>query len=398
LGYHARYIKLNTCYGVTAISSRSTSPPGRNRLLALITLVLSLVVALAAAEWVLDYQRQYIEASDRMDSGMMLYDPKLGWRLSPGWTGAHHHYDFDVEYSVNRLGFRGVYTGATDGRTTAVLGDSFTFGLGVNDGQTFVQQLNDAADTFLNLAVPGYSTDQQVLQIGERIGLFKPDRVLLVVYLANDLFDNLQLYPLQADFAKPRFRLDQQGRLLLENTPVPRQPKPASARSRSLSSLVLGDAVQPQGGLGAWLGRLELFRRLGLFQPRPKLPEGLLAQRFEPALELFMALVTSTGERLSDQGAELTVALLPGQSYVERPDSVSARYQGYLQAQLMQRLQLADIPVIDLATALQLGYAEDGMPRFHPNEGHLNPAGHRTVAELLRQGLTLGPGSGPVNP
>ena len=351
----------------------------------MITLVLSLIIALAAAEWVLDYQRRYIETSDQLDPGMMRYDSQLGWRLSPGWSGAHHHYDFDAAYSVNRLGFRGEDTRKKGGRTTVVLGDSFTFGLGVNDGQTFVQQLNDGADTFLNLAVPGYSTDQQVLQIGERMGSLKPDQVLLVVYLANDLFDNLQTYPLQADFAKPRFRIDEQGRLRLENTPVPRQPKPASARNRSLSSLVLGDAVLQRGELVAWLGQLELFRRLGLLQSRPELPDELFARRFEPALALFMALVTTTGERLSSQGAELTVALLPGQSYVERPDSVSARYQDYLRVQLVQRLQRADIPVISLAAALRAGYAKDGVARFHPNEGHLNPVGHQSVAELLRQ-------------
>src|SRR5690606_31285854 len=114
-----------------------------------------------AGEAGLRFVRRRIETSDRLDRGLTLYDPNLGWALAPGWRGRHRHHDYDVGYSTNALAFRGAAEAA---RAPAALwlGDSFTFGFGVDDGETFVDRL-DAAHAgglrHVNLGVPGYSTD-----------------------------------------------------------------------------------------------------------------------------------------------------------------------------------------------------------------------------------------------
>ncbi len=64
-----------------------------------------------------------------------------------------------------------------------MVGDSFSFGLGIENGQTFVHHLNELGDgknVYWNFSIPGYSTDQEYLLIRERLGFFNPDVVVLV--------------------------------------------------------------------------------------------------------------------------------------------------------------------------------------------------------------------------
>src|SRR5688572_10951125 len=176
-------------------------PPKRalsrsRRMLFGITAVLLIVSAgLAAAEWLLRWRQLKIIQSDRLAPGLSRHDAQLGWIPTRHWTGRHQHYDFDVNYSINGAGFRGldIRDHKPPAKSVAVVGDSFTFGTGVNDDETFVALLNQhrsGGERFYNFAIAGYSTDQELLLVEREVLRWKPDRLLLVVYLANDLFDN----------------------------------------------------------------------------------------------------------------------------------------------------------------------------------------------------------------
>ncbi len=360
-------------------------PPGGHRrtlLLMALTVAFSLIVGLATAELVLRWQRSQIEHSDRMEPGLLRYDPLLGWSLSPGWEGEHHHHDFRVRYRINDDGFRGP-AGPVPEEAVTLLGDSFTFGLGVDEGETFADRLNaDHPRTrFFNRGVPGYSTDQERLLLDE----LPPElrrRVLLVVYLGNDLVDNTRTYPLQAEQAKPRFVL-RNGRLRLEGIPVPRTPKPAAARRENLATLLLGPDMPRPG----WLGRLELSRRLGLFQPQIRLDQTDLERRLAQSLTLFRALVADMHRALAREGGHLAVALLSGRSHIEESEGPSGQYQEFLRRTLRVDLTASNLPVIDLAEALRDHYERTGEALYHPFEGHLNRAGHQRVAAHLSEAL-----------
>ena len=157
-----------------------------------IILLVSLGGGLIGSEAILRYRSRFIRDSNRLDPGLILYDERLGWRLAPGREGRHRHHDFDVRYATNRYGFRGDFrmNQGGEGLRYAFVGDSFTFSFGVGDHETFVAILNSKATgggTFLNFGVPGYSTDQEYLLIRERVFSFRPDVILLVVYLAGML-------------------------------------------------------------------------------------------------------------------------------------------------------------------------------------------------------------------
>lgn len=276
----------------------------KRALFAAIIILFSLSATLAASELILRYRRHHIETSDHLDHGLTLYDRQLGWRLAPNWKGRHKHYDFDVNYSTNRYGFRGDFKaeGKRAGQSYAFVGDSFTFSFGVNDDETFVSllDLQTEADTYLNFGVPGYSTDQEYLLIQERVFYFSPDVILLVVYLGNDLFDNELPFPLQANHAKPYFELYNRSAIIdglrLRNSPVPLKTKSREQKRIDLMNAVLGDDFRPGGLIARHLSRFECFRLIGLNLDNAPDLSNRFDRRFEHALRLFTAIIDRTRE------------------------------------------------------------------------------------------------------
>ncbi len=353
-----------------------------------ITLLLGLTLSLIAAELILRYLQNHIQSSDRLDPGLMLHDRQLGWRMKPQWVGRHGHYDFDVGYTINQYGFRGDFTDRTEGqniRVYAFLGGSFTFGLGVNDQETFIHRLNartGTAHSYLNFAVPGYSTDQELLLVEQRVFTFAPDLILLVVYLGNDLFDNELAFPLQANNAKPYFELDG-DQLSLRNNPVPLQTKPQHQAGQDLSQMVLGGIGLEQGFIRGMLQKSAFFRlwESGLAD-YPPLSEHF-ESRFEYPLRLFSSLIGRLKSRCDQQKIELRLILMPGRSFVENPGSPSQQYQDFLRSKILLLDERIDVDVIDLAGHLKSHYEEHNERLFYSNEGHLTPQGHERVGNFL---------------
>jgi len=102
---------------------------------------------------------------------------------------------FTATHNINALGLRGPET--TRAKPPGVkrilcLGDSFTFGFGVDDHETMPAALQRAVEGLeppyevLNGGVPAYDTEQEVRLLLTRGLSFEPDLVLLVWYL-NDV-------------------------------------------------------------------------------------------------------------------------------------------------------------------------------------------------------------------
>ena len=346
-----------------------------------------IIVVLVVSEIFLKIKKQHIESSDHLDYGMMVYDKYLGWKLTPNWEGRHKHYDFDVSYSTNSHGFRNDFT-AKQGQARlryAFVGDSFIFSFGVNDNETFIQLLNspeNQANVYLNFGVPGYSTDQEYLLIRKRVLHFSPDVILLVVYLGNDLFDNELPYPLQANRAKPYYEL-MSDELILRNTPVPGKPKPEEQFKNDLTRVVLGEGMKANGLIARTVDRVELLRLLKRTLFKPPDHSATFEGRFDHAIDLFTAIVDLIRDSCIKKNVKMSLLLMPGRSYVERPDSVSAQYQDYLRKKIVENSEEKKIEVIDLATHLRERYQRDPGKWFYPNEGHLTAEGHRIIYDIL---------------
>lgn len=347
---------------------------------------IGIVFGLALLEFCAGSYAAYISSREQMDSGFLVFDPDLGWQMAPGWGGRHRHYDFDVRYSTNSRGLRGPWPEAAgESRRYVFLGDSFTFGLGVNDDETFVQRLGTAnpATTYLNAGVAGYSTDQEYLYLKRHLAEWRASDIALVVYLANDLLDDTLSYPLQANMGKPLFVADGGG-LRLTNVPVPLRPKPPEEQIRTLSTMVLGeDEAQKQ--TASWRSRWQLARILGFSEAAAGKAISSMPERLAYPLDLFVKLAQNIRQLCDENHVKLSLVLMPGRSYVEQPDSLSAQYQDFLRQAILARQADLGVPMTDLAVLLRAERGKGQKHLFHPHEGHLTAAGHQVVADLLRK-------------
>jgi hypothetical protein len=336
---------------------------------------LSLCFALALAESVLRVRVPASTAESALDPGLFQHDTVLGWRLTPYWKGSHRHHDYTAAYAIDGRGFRRDPTrdAPPTGQVCVVLGDSFTFGFGVGDDETFVQRLDASPTTVrcVNLAVPGYSTDQEVLLLEQALADYDAIAVLMVVYLGNDLIDNERPFPIQVPDAKPYFSLTAAG-LELRNSPVPREKKPAVEPAFDLLETT---------GAPSWLlrvGRFEIGRALA----ERLLVQGDLSGQLDRAcassLNLFDALMRRARQDCAGRHVEFHLVLMPGRSLVEKPSSLSAKYQDHVRREIVRRGRDAQIDVIDLCEGLK---GRKGL--YYPNDGHLTREGHEAVAEIL---------------
>ena len=77
-------------------------------------------------------------------------------------------------------------------RLAIVLGDSYTFGVGVNYEESFVGLLNTsgAGYHFLNSGVPGYGPTQYRMTLEYLLNEgYRPEIILLAIYVGNDFYD-----------------------------------------------------------------------------------------------------------------------------------------------------------------------------------------------------------------
>lgn len=114
-------------------------------------------------------------------------DPEVLYYLEPNQVGIINLADGSHSSAVriNQLGFRGPVITGHDGPRILVLGDSFTFGAGVSDDETFAARLNHAMDgaaTVVNGGQPGYGVFQMAAtlrRVGERV---RPNLVILTLW------------------------------------------------------------------------------------------------------------------------------------------------------------------------------------------------------------------------
>jgi hypothetical protein len=172
----------------------------------------------------LSWRRSWVSRHQRGDEirfGFDRYDPSTGWRLQPDLR------DLNVFggkiLNTNSRGFRGreEYASGRQANKTRilVLGDSFTFGEGVSDTETYshdLQELMPSAEV-INMGVHGCGHDQILLLLKEEGPRYEPSIVMLG-FVEHDMERNLVGF---RDYAKPRFVVDR-GTLTLVGSPVPR--------------------------------------------------------------------------------------------------------------------------------------------------------------------------------
>jgi hypothetical protein len=151
------------------------------------------------------------------------YDPELGWARIPNTTFPDRFGPGKSE-TFNSQGFRNLKNFAIHAQNSKIrvicLGDSFTFGFGVDDRQTWCHRLEDQDQRLetINMGQIGYGLDQAFLWY-QRDGAKLEHHAQIFAFITDDLRrmteDRFYVY------AKPLLKLSK-SELIVENVPVPR--------------------------------------------------------------------------------------------------------------------------------------------------------------------------------
>lgn len=396
----------------------SARPPGRVLMKRLLLAAIVVVVALKPADWLLgvlaDTHRRHL------------------LRLEPDAAVPHRSGEFDYVFRTNSLGLRGrevAESKSADQRRLVVLGDSFVAGVGVADEDVFTERLAagwTARDIeVVNVGRAGTSTIREVTlfrQIGRR---FDPDVVLLVYYLGNDLSEVLEEETDEelADW-KPEGTLRQLAHFWCPNTYLElamrkRRSRVNDAnRERTETEVVAwirGEAVAAaiDPGLAetryrelpeevrakAEAGRLPGYRYLQACLDPERFRNSLdpTAEFSRKAWQRTRVHLDRLKQLVEAEGARLLLAVIPEASQVSARALEFNRMLGFdvdddwldrpgRTAELVADWAgAAGVGLLDLRPALR----DSAGPAFFVEDGHCTPAGHRAIADAVREWAPL---------
>lgn len=308
------------------------------------------------------------------DGGLWVYDRTKGWFHSPGSRGqAFLGGPDEGRVHINALGLRGPELERTkppDRRRVLVLGDSYVFGVGVDEEHVFSTRLRQRLERggarveVVNAGVSGYSTDQQLVLLQELGPRLAPDVVVLVM-CDNDFEGNGESFSYQ-QYYKPYYEQTGDGTLVLRQVPVPRLDGAQRVR------LWLGQRSNvwnfARNRRASWPPLQRVLERLEVDVTR--------ASPDDP-VRLTAALVTA----MRDLAARLGAAFLTVNTARRRENT--ALFQA-----LRPHLKRAGIDYLGLEGPLERAR------RRHPEwpwdfagDPHWNVAAHRLAAEVVAQRL-----------
>ncbi len=313
-----------------------------------------------AEEW--RWAQEHLRAGEAVLPGLAEFDPRLGWRLRPNLrregaqtnaAGMRANLEFPLEPAEGR-------------RRLVLVGDSYTFGSGVHNQETFAQQLADRhlpGWDVLNLAVPGYGTDQQVLAF-EHVGArYRPD-VVVLGFFVRDYERNLLAF---RGYQKPRFRLDGRGELRLDDAAL--IPPEALLDQYLRGERRVGD--------GARLYLLEIARgRLSDLRDR-RIHSG--AEGWRVLARLMQRFASGARER----GAEPLFVLLPGRDRIETGDD---RF-GELERLCAQHARGIGLAYLSLTEPLRELERHERAFKPDGSGGHFSIAGNRVAAREIFEAM-----------
>ena len=313
-------------------------------------------------------------------SSYFRYDDATGWIGRPDVTCRLTTTNFNVLISHDADGLRRCGLdwsldddARRDEEIVWCVGDSGTWGLGVEDGKTYVDALNRADvgnRAYRNFGVCGFSTLQEYLLLKEHFAMGRiPDRVI-VLFCINDLYDNLAVTRSGSrDQSPPRPYLKVDG----GNIEICNQPVPPA----------VGWNVR------GWLKTNSLaYNHLYYYAKRASLArcdrsggKDMAKPQYDPSADEQARQWSTLREayRMIDRLCrEHGVAL-----------AVATELDGPVAESLSRICDELSVPMLDLSCRWQEHFAasEDARPLCFKTDPHYNELGHQLLAEAIRSEL-----------
>jgi lysophospholipase L1-like esterase len=271
----------------------------------------------------------------------------------------------------------------------AVLGDSFTFGWGANDDETYPAVLERILTKrmgpveIINAGALGDGTGDEALWYDAWVSAFNPKLVILTV-VPNDTDD---------DLARTLFTVDSAG----EAHPLsPQQLQGYQHSQRGFARLI--QSIPGYEFLGEHSQLLSLFRRIVSLKIRTRRisqwQEGQTTQAFKNVgLPLLGAEVAWLNKRVQQSGAKLVVTFVPFRDTIysdpHAPKPVLDKPAEMI-AVLTKVCAAQRIPFLDMTPEFHAEAASDKLPLYYMTkyDSHPTPEGYRLMAENLASFLS----------
>lgn len=336
------------------------------------------------------------------------YHPVLGWENRPGEKGVVHiKRDVSFFRTHNNHGLRSTlltdYDTDPDTRHILLVGDSFFWGFGVDDDHVLSEVLRSRVAgkvEFINGAVQGYGTDQQLIWLTDRGLRYHPETVVLGFFPTNDVDEiaNSIMY----GRPKPFFDLHDK-QLEAHNVPVPESPdtrrkgfeRPGTAFGRVKQFLRYHTHIYPflVERLNSIPSLRSAFLEMGIAEEYTQNIAGVPNNRLDPeqVQELSDALIVEMSAVCRKQGIRFLLVHIPRREhgpggkaelvYGMPPNDWNDRVSAHLTAMTgREHLQFLDL------LPLMRSREQNGEVLYTRTEydHHWTERGHEVAAEALR--------------
>lgn len=284
--------------------------------------------------------------SSQHNEGNIVHDDRLGWRMRPNYESLLATHD--------AMGYRRtLLPSVPSGRTIILLGDSFTYGLGVGDAETYASHLvRQTGHEVINMGVNGYGADQALL-LWEKEGLNIGADVVVLGYFVDNFYRNALTV---REGPKPFFGRDgADDGFVLKGIPVP-----DSERYIAL----LGHQARPAIFDAALYGATRLRARFGT-----RVVDSVRVQT-----ELSRYVLRTLRDSVEVSGARFVILII-GHCHDGSPD------YAFAEASIEQHCEVLDLECLNTARAMRGSkYAS-----YYGENCHWSVNGHVQVAGLLAE-------------
>ena len=341
---------------------------------------------------------------------MWRIDPVYARGLKPSVEAAvvhGHSKEFAFAFSTNAQGLR-MDTDLDPGRRAdqgrvVLVGDSFTFGYGVEQNETFAAELQRQLDRsgpateVINAGfASGFTLDTEYLFVREVASKWKPDQVVVGICLDNDLSDLDQTLWQVEDGHLEAIRKNN------DHIPV-------WIKMSAIVNLIVKGAMPAFHALRAEEAHPSANASAATLAPACELPTprtatspasnaGQLLQQepltnaerasTAPAAERVDWLMQSFAHHAVTQDYDLTVMLIPSAYEVQwstTPETLSAL--AHTRDVFAAAARRAGVRVIDPVAEMRAFWCEHREALYFHGDGHWNASGHRFIGNWLHQML-----------
>ena len=290
--------------------------------------------------------------------------------------------EFTFHVATDDRGFRKSWSNQDNTRPVVFLGDSQTFGIGVQGEETFAYRFGEASGiSTVNTGVPGYNNVEQLALLRSEWANLQPQKVVLCFFAGNDAFENFKIAA-QPDSeasvgAQPRKTFFSEVKNFLVKK---------SALYQLLMRLRRFPAVN------------RLLQRFGLIEAQPPGELVIFSSADTKKLRSFWQVtdhvLAQIQEEVRKHASELIVLFIPDRYQVD--DAFWAAWRAKYQLaeneydltapnrHIREFCLKNNIPFVDPTQALAQAHKKGEAP-YWKIDNHLSPQGHLIISRVLEQ-------------